>query len=146
MNWDAMGAIGNILGALAVVISLGYVAVQIRQNTKALHHASLRAAIDDAADWRNNLIQDREVARLYRTGMLKSEDLDEIDLLRFRMLLDSLFAAWEYAYSSKSGLADVQVRFIRGTLNTPGGALYWVKQKAIFGADFASYVDSLDSA
>ena len=33
MNWDAIGAIGEILGALVVVITLGYLAVQIRQNT-----------------------------------------------------------------------------------------------------------------
>ena len=30
MNWDAIGAIGQLLGALAVVITLGYLAVQVR--------------------------------------------------------------------------------------------------------------------
>ena len=33
MNWNAIGASGEVLGALAVVITLGYLAVQIRQNT-----------------------------------------------------------------------------------------------------------------
>ncbi len=33
MNWEAIGAIGEILGALAVLITLTYLAVQIRQNT-----------------------------------------------------------------------------------------------------------------
>ncbi len=33
MNWDAIGATGEVLGALAVVVTLGYLAVQIRQNT-----------------------------------------------------------------------------------------------------------------
>jgi hypothetical protein len=33
MNWEAIGAIGEVLGALVVVITLGYLAVQIRQNT-----------------------------------------------------------------------------------------------------------------
>jgi len=36
MNWDAIGAVGEILGALAVIATLGYLAVQIRQNTKSL--------------------------------------------------------------------------------------------------------------
>ena len=31
MNWDAIGAVGEIVGALAVVISVIYLAVQIRQ-------------------------------------------------------------------------------------------------------------------
>ena len=33
MNWDAIGAIGELLGALVVVITVGYLAVQVRQNT-----------------------------------------------------------------------------------------------------------------
>ena len=33
MNWDAIGAIGEVLGALVVVITVGYLAVQVRQNT-----------------------------------------------------------------------------------------------------------------
>ena len=33
MNWDAVGATGEVLSALVVVITLGYLAVQIRQNT-----------------------------------------------------------------------------------------------------------------
>ena len=33
MNWDAIGAIGELLGALVVVVTLGYLAIQIRQNT-----------------------------------------------------------------------------------------------------------------
>ena len=33
MNWEAIGAVGEIVGALAVLITLGYLAVQIRQNT-----------------------------------------------------------------------------------------------------------------
>jgi hypothetical protein len=30
MNWDAIGAIGELVGAMAVVVTLGYLAVQIR--------------------------------------------------------------------------------------------------------------------
>jgi len=34
VNWDAIGAIGEIVGAVAVVATLGYLAVQIRQSTR----------------------------------------------------------------------------------------------------------------
>ena len=33
MNWDAIGAIGEVLGASVVIVTLGYLAVQVRQNT-----------------------------------------------------------------------------------------------------------------
>lgn len=35
MNWQAIGAVGEILGALAVVVTLGYLAVQLRESRKA---------------------------------------------------------------------------------------------------------------
>ena len=46
MNWDAIGAIGEITGALAVVLTLGYFGIQIRAareaaaDTNRLHHSN----------------------------------------------------------------------------------------------------------
>ena len=31
MNWDAIGAIGQMLGSIAVFVTLGYLAVQVRR-------------------------------------------------------------------------------------------------------------------
>lgn len=36
MNWDAIGAVGELAGALTVVLSLGYLAAQVKQNTKGM--------------------------------------------------------------------------------------------------------------
>jgi hypothetical protein len=36
MNWDAVGAVGEIIGATAVLLSVLYLGFQIRQNTKSL--------------------------------------------------------------------------------------------------------------
>ena len=36
MNWDALGAIAELLGAIAVFLTLAYLTVQVRQNSKAL--------------------------------------------------------------------------------------------------------------
>ena len=43
MNWDALGAIGEIVGALGVIATLAYLAVQVRQNTGAIRGATLNA-------------------------------------------------------------------------------------------------------
>ena len=40
MNWEALGAIGEIVGAVALVVTLGYLALQIRQNTQVLRSAT----------------------------------------------------------------------------------------------------------
>ena len=38
MNWDALGAIAELLGAVAVFFTLAYLALQVRQNANALRH------------------------------------------------------------------------------------------------------------
>ena len=38
MNWDALGAIAELLGAVAVFLTLAYLALQVRQNANALQH------------------------------------------------------------------------------------------------------------
>ena len=38
MNWDAIGAVGEITGVLVLVLSLVYVGIQIRQNTRAMRY------------------------------------------------------------------------------------------------------------
>jgi len=40
VNWDAIGAIGEVVGALAVVATLGYLAIQLRQNTKSVQSSA----------------------------------------------------------------------------------------------------------
>ncbi len=42
MSWEALGALGEIVGAVAVVGTLLYLAIQIRQVKAELHLSSLR--------------------------------------------------------------------------------------------------------
>ena len=42
MNWEAISGVGEIIGALAVVVSLLYVAGQIRHNTKTSQDEAYR--------------------------------------------------------------------------------------------------------
>ena len=67
MNWEALGAIGEIVGAVAVVLTLGYLALQIRQNTPSVR-ASTVQAISDSAQGRLLALQNVENARVWRIG------------------------------------------------------------------------------
>ena len=44
MNLDDLGNLGELIGAVAVVISLAYLAVQIRQNTRSLRAAAFKTS------------------------------------------------------------------------------------------------------
>jgi hypothetical protein len=45
MNWEAISAVGRLVGAVAVLVTLIYLAVQIRQNTAAVATATCESTM-----------------------------------------------------------------------------------------------------
>ena len=135
MNWDAIGAIGELVGALAVVLTLVYLSIQLRQNTHAVRQSTEREIGEEARTWMYKLIENPEIAELYRSGV-RGEKLLRTDVLRFRLLMGNLFGHWNYAYHMKA-FATVDNSNIAGVLSQPGGAEFWRKTLAenTFGYD-----------
>jgi len=89
MNWDAIGAIGEIIGALAVVTTLLILLVQVRQSNKSMIEANAlqkAAAVSKHAEsigiWRSQFVQSRDTMALW-LAMRDGKELDQIDLARF---------------------------------------------------------------
>lgn len=60
MDWTAVGAVGELLGAVAVVATLLYLARQVRQSNRIARAEAYRAAMLKAADMMENWCQDPE--------------------------------------------------------------------------------------
>ena len=59
MNWDAAGAIGEIIGATAVVVSVIYLAVQIRGQTEQAKLAATRELMSNFTNRWTELLMTR---------------------------------------------------------------------------------------
>ena len=69
MNWDAIGAIGEVVGAAGVIASLLYLAIQVRASTRASAvDAKLRAA-EMRIEFINSLINTPELNDLWLRGL-----------------------------------------------------------------------------
>lgn len=106
MNIQDLGAISEIVSAFAVVVSLVYLAIQIRQNTKqveehtrAVRAAALHASLSYALETRLSVSTSGDVASIYARGMENPESLDETELIRFRLLMASIFDTFLNMYS-----------------------------------------------
>jgi hypothetical protein len=75
VNWEAIGAVGEILGAVAVFLSLIYLAVQIRGSTKQSRAAMVQAIASDFAQTHDPYLLNSELAAISRLQRLDpSED------------------------------------------------------------------------
>ena len=70
MNWEATGAIGETIGALAVFLTLIYLAMQIRQNTNTVQASAVDASISRVTSVRQSIFENAEVAEIYVKGLV----------------------------------------------------------------------------
>ena len=143
MSIQDLGSLGEFVAAIATLVTLIYLAMQIRHNTRALDQASENAVTDGARRWRENVIHHPEVAQLYLKGMLEPASLDRAEKLRFRMLLWELFELWQYQYKAGMFSLDAVSEDLNSTLDTPGGAAYWNKSKHRLSSEFVAYAEGL---
>ena len=114
MTWQELGALGELTGAFAAVALLGYIAYQIRQNSRQLEQnsRSTRAAIyqassDAYARFWALLAQDADLAAIWRR-VYAGETIDEDETIRFEALLHVMVAHLEHAYvQMEMGTYDV---------------------------------------
>lgn len=102
MNWDAIGAVGEIIGAVAVVISIAYLAAQIRANTRATRAS---ASFDATHSWAltNELVHqmsDELVAAFQRSydPEASPDAFSEVERIRMSIHIRALFQKLEGQY------------------------------------------------
>ncbi len=98
MNWDAVGAVAELLGALGVIITVAYLALQIRQNTKAMRSAAHQTMFDDIHSVQLALSQDPELAKLYLKGNEAYDSLTGEEEIRYGAFAGLLLGEWENVF------------------------------------------------
>ena len=77
MNWDAIGAISEGLGSIAVFVTLAYLATQIRDTRAAIIAQSYQSRANTASDIQIQIAQHDALVEL----MDRTNDVDEIGKL-----------------------------------------------------------------
>lgn len=68
INWEAISSIAEVTGAAAVIISLVYLAVQIRSGTQALKTSTRDASFHHIMEWNYALSQSSDLPALFHRG------------------------------------------------------------------------------
>lgn len=150
MNWDAIGAIGEIVGALAVVITLFYLARQVRQNTTALKANANQALLDSYDSVMAAPRESEYGARIYQAAL--SDELSGLsvaELAGIRAVIIRVVRVFEQAWIRRQAgmFSDAAwegwVHHMRTLLGTHGFARGWRALRPMMNAEFAEWVDEL---
>jgi hypothetical protein len=139
MNWDALAAIGEIVGAGAVLATLGFLAVQIRDGQRLQEESNLLArsaasdkAFDQFTDFRRLLAAGPDVTRIRLAGCSEEtlEALNPLERSQFNGIIAGMVRSVENIhYQYVTGGIDrelcagweLRTRSIVGQPGGPGG-------------------------
>lgn len=68
MNWEAIGAIGEVAGALVVAVTLAFLVVQVRQNSKAINATITHGNIAGFNELNTLLAANPQLAEIFDRG------------------------------------------------------------------------------
>jgi len=86
MNWEMIGAIGEILGAAAVIATLAYLSRQIRASTHATRRASMQEILDQNSNFLGQLSSTPETAGVWYRGLAGDASLSPDQRVQFRVM------------------------------------------------------------
>ena len=147
MNWEAAGAIGEILGAIVVVATLLYLSRQIAQQASAARSDALASWLSDYNSSVIELFKEEEHADLFRRGLGDFEKLQAVEQMRFHSWLvpHVMNAQTVYMQSQEniqdSSLADFILRFNGSLLSSKGGYQWWERARPVLDPIFVEKMD-----
>ena len=102
MNWEMVSAIGQIIGAGAVFVTLVYLAVQIRQNTASIQASARQAIAENDQQFLFRVMDNPELSLL----RYKAE-LTDAEKIRLSMYLVAIFRMRENLWRQyREGVLD----------------------------------------
>jgi len=138
----------EVVGLSAVVASLGFVGMEIRQNTAAIRSATTQAVSDQAMELTLSMATDEHLPRLLselHNGLTRS-DFDPQDYRRLRLVViaglrrqENLYAQVRSGVLDSSALRNVSFSFYKN----PYGRELWAEIRDTFDPEFTRYWDEI---
>ena len=148
MNWDAISAIAEAIGAIGVIASLFYLGTQIRQNTPSVRASSYHAIVTNLSNLVADIGRDAPVVDLFVRGQSGLQALSPTERREFAALLLSLFRNYEnifYQFSQNTIDEVVWAGWkhrITRYFWQPGVQAWWPTWRDDCHPDFKEFVES----
>ena len=150
MDWNAIGAIGEILGAIGVIVSLIYLGTQIRQNSQWLKASIVESAGDRLGDIVSTVMSNEDLSRIIRIGMHgDTSELNIDERHRLALVMVRSFRGHEVSFAHNlSGLLDDQtyrgqIENMKLWMNSDIFDEWWRNTSPIFNSSFRAKVEEV---
>jgi hypothetical protein len=148
MTLSDLGDLGDFLGGIGVIVTLVYLAVQIRANTREVRAASFDSVSTAHFEIQGILGQEPGLAKIWFDGLKGQVELSEVDAQRFWFLFVTVARRWERAFlKTRSGTLEsdawsgIEAEYI-AIFSNPGAQNCWKSMRRGFSSEFVAFVNA----
>ena len=149
MNWEAVAAVGQVASALGGIAALLYLALQVRQNTRAVRGTTADAVVTAGREWMRTVIGDAELHRIWGIGQENPAALPEEQRRRYFYLATTYLMMAEnfhFHYRERTidpGLWESFRAKLVASLGNPGLRAMWQLRGHTYSSSFREFVDAI---
>ena len=140
--------IGELIAAIMIIISIFYLAAQVRQSNIATRLRTVQEISLGFTSVYQSVCENEDLADIYQRGIYDFNQLDRLEKMRFVVLLNRVLRIiYEMYYQRQTGVVDdkawnVFLRLFQDGFQTPGFKIYWEMKHHWFDEDFQGFVQN----
>ena len=148
MTLEQLASIGEIISSFAVIISLVYLAIQIRTNTEAERTSTYQSIVSDFGALNNNMASTPELSHLFVHGMENYHQFNPEEQARISQMFFQCFHYFENMfYQHRKGYLDDEVwagwsRLMLTYYSRPGFQTWWEYRREVYSEPFAHFLET----
>src|SRR5919201_3661729 len=149
-DWEAISAISQLIGSVAVVFSVLYLAVQVHGSTRVAKLAAQDAAATSLREVTRPFAENADLARIWQVGLEDLPALSPEEQTRFFHSTYQFLKAFETIhFHHVQGLMDEQIwqgwcGLLQHYIAAPGIVYYWNLRHDLFSQRFQDFVRTLE--
>ncbi len=149
MDWEALGAIGEIAGAAGVIITLVYLAKQIHESNLAARQAAMQGMLDLNSHLLGQIIHSTSISEIYIRGSNDDQSLSVAEKFQYRTFISQMSLGWERAYHlNNSGKVDAWAwreveEAILAVSRSPGFQSWFTDTRDRLSDEWQSYISGI---
>ena len=151
MKLKNLASIAEIVGAVAVVISLVYVGIQVNDSAGAARSAAANDVNVAVQEWYIQAGSNQQTSALLYRGLVSEQALSDEEEFQFLMMTHGFFLGAQNSYLlAQEGTIDEELRnslrnAIGGIRNLPGMSRYWRQRKGYLHSGFVDWVERINA-
>ena len=143
---EDLGNIGEFLGGIGVVVTLLYLAIQIRQNSRTVKASAAQSLLQSLSEALGAASGSPSLTRVIFVGLTDFEQLDGVEQSQLFLWVFAWFRIVEQAHQHytmgniSEGAWRGQTAHLKSLLEAPAVTRFWGARRAAFSEDFQGFV------